>query len=170
MRIHEALVDAATLISSWRQAAHSAGRVEEERLWLYLCALSDFVRVTGQVYRFEDSLKAAVSSEPHHISARLGEYGEMFAQRAVELLLEILDQVKGPEQRQRVPLLVALVHFIADTGQMTEAESFFINWQEYAPVAIAHFASREQAEEWLRGVAEPPSPAYILVGDEYYQF
>jgi len=34
----------------------------------------------------------------------------------------------------------------------------------------AHFTSREEAETWLKGVVEPPSPARILIGDEYHQF
>jgi hypothetical protein len=30
------------------------------------------------------------------------------------------------------------------------------------------FATREEAEAWLKGLAKPPSPARILIGDEYY--
>ena len=34
---------------------------------------------------------------------------------------------------------------------------------------MAQFASRDEAEAWLKDVAEPPSPAYILIGDDYHQ-
>ncbi|NTX09137.1 hypothetical protein HUA75_46050, partial [Myxococcus sp. CA040A] len=54
---HDALAEAAILIASRRQTAGLKGRAEEEKLWLYLRALSHFVHVTGQVYRFEDALK-----------------------------------------------------------------------------------------------------------------
>jgi hypothetical protein len=37
-------------------------------------------------------------------------------------------------------------------------------------VVLAHFSSHEAAEAWLKGTAEPPSPARILIGDEHYQF
>ncbi|WP_224361144.1 hypothetical protein [Hyalangium versicolor] len=170
MTILEALANAASLIASRRQAAHLEGREEEENLWLYLRALSNFVHVTGQVYQFEDSLKAAVPSERPHASARLGTYKEMFAQRAVELLLKTLDKTSEPEQKQHVRLLISLLNFIADTGQLDEAGDFFSNQLEYAPVAIAHFTRHEEAEAWMRSAAEPPSPAYILIGDEYHQF
>ncbi|MBN1205687.1 MAG: hypothetical protein JXB05_12280 [Myxococcaceae bacterium] len=67
-------------------------------------------------------------------------------------------------------MFISLLNFIADTGQLDDVEDFFSNQLEYAPVAIAHFTSHEEAEAWLRSVAEPPSPAYILIGGEYHQF
>jgi hypothetical protein len=170
VKTFEALSNAAALIASCRRAAHLKGRVEEENLWLYLRAVSNFVHVTGQVYQFEDSLKAAVPSERPRISARLGAHQGSLARLAVELLLQALDKTSAPEQKQHLLLLVSLLNFIADTGQLEEVEDFFIHRLEYAPMAIVHFASREEADAWLRGVAEPPSPAYILIGDEYYQF
>jgi hypothetical protein len=88
----------------------------------------------------------------------------------VKLLLQVVDRSAEPEQKQQVLMLVSLLHFLAETGQLDEAENFFIHQLEYAPVAIAHFTSREAAEAWLKDIAEPPSPAYILIGDEYFQF
>jgi hypothetical protein len=170
VRIHEALANAAALIASWRQAAHSKGREEEERLWLYLRALSSFVHLTGQVYQLEDFLKAAVPSEHPRVSARLGAHRGTLAQPAVELLLKTLDKAPAPEQKQHVLLLITLLNFLADTGQLHDAEDFLSHQLEYAPLAIAHFTNHEEAETWLRGAAEPPSPAYILIGDEYHQF
>jgi len=170
VNILEALANAAVFTASWRQATHSSGQAEEESLWLYLRALSNFVHVTGQVYQFEDYLKAAGPSECPRASARLGADKGRFAQLAVEMLLRALDKTSEPEQKQNVLLLIALVNFIADTGQLDDVEDFFSNQLEYAPIAIAHFSSNEEAEAWLRGVATPPSPAYLLIGDEYYQF
>jgi len=168
--IYDTLTNVALLIVARRQAAISKGQREEALLWSYVRAFSDFVHVTGQVYRFEDSLEGAAPSERPLISPRLGEQEGMFAQPAVELLLKTLGETPEPEQKQHVCILIALLNFIAETGQCEEVEDFFSNLREYAPVAIAHFNNHQEAETWLKDVAEPPSPALILIGDEYYQF
>ncbi len=170
MNTFAALASAAALIATRRQAAHLEDPKEEENLWLYLRALNHFVHVTGQVYKFADSLKGAVPSEPPRMSTRLGPHKGTLAQLAMDLLLTTLDRTSADEQKQHVLLLIALLNFIADNGQLADVEDFFIHQLEYAPVAIAHFSSREEAEAWLRSVTELPSPAYILIGDEYYQF
>ena len=84
----------------------------------------------------------------------------------MELLLRTLNEVPEPE-RKSVRVLISLLNFIAETGQLDDAAHFFIHQLEYAPVAIAHFTSLGEAEAWLKGVVEPPSPAHILIGDEY---
>ncbi len=170
MNIHDALADAAILIASRRQTASSKGREEEEKLWRYVRVLSDFVHVTGQVYRFEDFLEGTAPIERPPVSTRLGEHPETFAQLAAELLLKTLDETPELEQKQHVLVLIALLNFIAETGQVDDVEDFFSNQLEYAPVAIAHFTNHENAKAWLKGVAEPPSPARILIDDEYHQF
>jgi hypothetical protein len=170
VKAQDALADVAIFIANRRQEASSQGREEEETLWRFLRALSDFVHVTGQVYRFEDFLEGTPRSERPHVSACVSEHAGTFARLAVELLLDTLGQAPVPDKRQHVLLLIALINFIAETGQLDDVEDFFSNQQEYAPVAIAHFASREEAESWLKGLVEPPSPARILIGDEYYQF
>ncbi len=169
MNIHDALANAALFIASRRQAAHSANREDEEDLWLYVRALSHFVHVTGQVYRFEDFLEGSAPTEPY-VSPRLSTHRGSIARRAAELLLKTLDEATGPADRQHVLVLIALLDFIADTGQLADAEDFFRHQLEYAPVAIEHFATHEEAEAWLKGLAQPPSPARILIGDDYHQF
>ncbi|EAU67812.1 hypothetical protein STIAU_3077 [Stigmatella aurantiaca DW4/3-1] len=72
-------------------------------------------------------------------------------------------------EQRHVLMLITLLNFTAETGQLEQAEDFFIHQREYAPIAIAHFESREEAEAWLNGAVEPPSPARILIGDEYHQ-
>lgn len=170
MNTHEALASAAIFIASRRQEAGLKGREEEEKLWRYLRALSDFVHVTGQMYRFEDSLLRVAPTERPHVSAQLIAHQGTFAQRASELLLKALNETPALEQKQNVLVLIALLNFIAESGQLNAVEDFFSNQLEYAPVAIAHFTTHEEAESWLKSVAEPPSPARILIGDEYYQF
>jgi len=170
VKVYDALSNAAILIASRRQAARSTGLEEEEKLWSYILALSNFVHVTGQVYRFEDTLTGTTPTEHPHISERLSAHKGTFARPAVELLLKVLDETPEPEHKQHVLVLIALLNFIADTGQLDDVEDFFINQSDHAPVAIAHFNSHEEAEAWLKSIAKPPSPALILIGDEYHQF
>lgn len=169
MTIHEALAQAALFMASQRQAASLKGQEEEETLWRYLRALSDFVHVTGQVYRFEDSLARATPPGGPHVSSAPSTRESTLAQRARELLRNLLAEAPKPEQ-QHVRVLIALLDFITDTGQSNDFEDFSSNQLEYAPVAIAHFTSGKEAESWLRNTSELPSPARILIGDDYHQF
>jgi hypothetical protein len=170
VKIYETLADAARFAASRWQAAVAQGREEEKRLWSYVGESRNFVHMTGQIYRFEDYLKGLAPVEPPQASPALNAGKGSFARPAVELLLEVLDETPEPEQKQHVRVLIALLNFIADTGQIDDVEDFFINHHQYAPIAVAQFSSRDEAEEWLKSVAEPPSPAYILIGDDYYQF
>jgi hypothetical protein len=169
VKIYEILADAARFAASRWRAAVAQGRGEEKRLWSYVGESRDFVHRTGQVYRFEDYLERLAPGEPPRASPALSAGEGAFSRPAVELLREAFDEVSEPEQKQHVRILIALLDFIADTGQTEEVEDFFINHQQYAPMAVAWFASRDDAEAWLKAVAEPPSPAYILIGDDYYQ-
>lgn len=168
MRTYEALAAVAIHIAARRQAAHLKGHEEEEKLWRYLRALCDFVHVTGQVYQFEDFLKGT-ATELLHVRHSLSTQ-EGFAQLALELLLTPFDEPADPAEEQHVRILISLLHFITETEQLEEVEDFFSNLLEYAPVAIAYFPTHVEAEAWLKCAAEPPSPAYLLIGDEYYQF
>ncbi|WP_233165608.1 hypothetical protein [Archangium sp. Cb G35] len=168
--IHEQLADVVLFMGTRLRAAEAKGWHEEVKLWRYVRMLDDFVRVTGQVYRFEDSLKRELSAERPFVSTRLGKHEGTLAQPAMQLLLESLDETPEPEHKQQVRVLIALINFIAETGQLGEADDFVVNRLDYAPVAIAHFANHEEAQAWMERVAEPPSPVRILIGDEYYQF
>ena len=169
MRIHDALADAAIFIATRRQAAHLKGHAEEEKLWLYLRTLCVFIHATGQVYRFEDFLKGSAIGRAH-VTQNPGTPVRSFAQLSYELLLTASGEAPEPGEQQLMLILIALLDFVTETGQLADVEDYFSNQLEYAPVAIAYFATREEAETWLKGVAEPPSPARLLIGDEYYQF
>lgn len=141
----------------------------EETLWLYWRDLRSFVHVTGQVYRFEDFLKKAASTEPADFSEHLGPDKESLAHAAAALLFTLLNEAAEPGYKKQVRLLLSLLQFVTETGQLLEVEDFFRNQAEYAPVAIAHFRSLPEAEAWLRSVSEPPSSALVLIGDAYFQ-
>jgi hypothetical protein len=146
----------------------SAGHEEELELWRYLRAITDFIHQLGQAYRFEDYLQEVPSTAPPYVSAALDSRKEATSQRALAVVLNALEGTPDPEQARHALMLVNLLNFIADTGQIADFEDFFTHRLDYAPLAIASFATLEQAEAWMRELAEPPSPTRILVGDEYY--
>ncbi|HEX8698903.1 MAG TPA: hypothetical protein VF815_08700, partial [Myxococcaceae bacterium] len=136
MSIHDDLADVVLLIASRRQAA-SFKSPDDEKLWRYLRVLCHFVHVTGQVYRFEDFLSGTAPPAQPHVSARLSSPQSKLAKLAAELLFRALNEASEPEQKS-VLLLIALLNFIADTGQLEDVEDFFSNHPKQAPVAIAH--------------------------------
>jgi hypothetical protein len=163
--IYETLVIAARFASSQWRAAGSEGKKEEQRLWSQVNAYRDFISATGQAYLFEDYLKGVASTPRPHVSTTVEARRGSTSQRAMALLLKAFDET--PEKHP-VSVLINQVNFIADTGQLDACEDYINNRLEYAPLAIAHFTTHEEAEAWLMGHTEPPSPADILIGDEYY--
>ncbi|MFY0564649.1 hypothetical protein ACN28E_12410 [Archangium lansingense] len=169
MRIQELLADASQFISPRWRAALATGRAQEKELWGYLYELTSFILETGQAYRFENHLEGLDSTSRPRVSAALDARTEGTSRKAMELLLKVWDETPEPGQRQSVLVLIGLLGFIAGTGQVDAFEDYVKNRLEYAPLAMACFATRDEAEAWLKGLAEPPSPARIIIGDEYHQ-
>ncbi len=165
MRIHETLARASRLASSRRQAAELAGREEEQRLWIQVKAYRDFLAATGQVYLFEDYLDVVDPTLRPQVSTAIEARPGSTSRRVMTLLMKAFDET--PEKHSP-RVLIQLVNFIADTGQLEACEDYIHHRLEYAPLAIAHFPTHAEAEAWLNGLAEPPSPADILIGDEYH--
>ncbi|MFL5345123.1 MAG: hypothetical protein ACJ8AT_10025 [Hyalangium sp.] len=168
MRIFETLADASQFARSRQHSATSAGQEEEGELWRYLRETTDFSHQLGQAYRFEDYLQGVPSTSPPYVSAALDSRQEATSRRAMALALKALAVTHGPEQARHALVLVHLVNFLADTGQLDDFADFFTHRLDYAPLAMASFATREEAEAWLKELEEPPSPARILIGDRYY--
>ncbi|HZH14446.1 MAG TPA: hypothetical protein VE057_08825 [Archangium sp.] len=170
MNIYDSLISASRLAASRWRATQPEGRDEEGLIWRHANEYRDFLYVTGQVYLFEDYLKGAAPLPRPHVSTALeARKDAVNSQRLMELLLKDFDETSKPEQQQSASILIHLVNFIADTGQLDACEDYINNRLDHAPLAIAHFTTRDEAEAWLKGPAEPPSPANILIGDEYYQ-
>ncbi len=146
----------------------AAGRENEGELWRYLREQFTFIHQLGQAYRFEDYLQTIPSTAPPYVSAALEARKEATSRRAMALALEALEQLPAPDQVGHARVLINLLNFLADTGQTGAFEDFFTHRLDYAPLAMAWFATREEAEAWLKGLKEPPSPACVLIGDEYY--
>lgn len=170
MSIYDSLISASRFASSQWRATQSEGRDEEGQLWRHANEYRDFINVTGQVYLLEDYLKGiATTSRPHMSTALAARQDAATSQRVMELLLKAFDEATEPEHQQCASVLIQLVNFIADTGQLDAGEDYINNRLDHAPLAIAHFTTRDEAEAWLKGPTEPPSPSFILIGDEYYQ-
>jgi hypothetical protein len=123
---------------------------------------------TGQLYLLEDYLQGKSPTSRPHVSTTLEARRNETSCRAMELFLKVFDEAAESAQKQSTFVLIQLLNFAADTGQLDALEDYVHNRLEYAPLAIAHFTAREEAEAWLKGLAEPPSPARILIGDAYY--
>jgi hypothetical protein len=169
MSIYHSLHSAFLFAASRRRAAELQGRKEEHRLWIQVNRYRDFIMETGQIYLLEDYLTGVAPTSRPYVSTALGARQDTTSQRVMALLLKAFDETPEPEQKQSVSLLINQINFIADTGQLEACEDYIHNRLDYAPLAIAHFTTHEEAEAWLKGVAELPSPASILIGDEYHQ-
>jgi hypothetical protein len=132
-------------------------------------AYRDFIGATGQVYLFEDYLEGGTLSQRPLVRNTIEARQNSTSQRVMTLLLTAFDETPESDQKQFASVLIHLVNFIADTGQLEACEDYINNRLEYAPLAIAHFSTRDEAEAWMKGLEEPPSPADILIGDEYYR-
>lgn len=168
MRILEELAHASQFAAQRRRAALSEGREGEGELWRYLGEQTYFIHQLGQGYRFEDYLKTIPSGPDTSVSAALRAPESSSSRRALALVLNALDEAPEPEQARHARTLANLLEFLADTGQTGDFEDYFNHRLEYAPLAIASFSTRDEAEAWLRGAVEPPSPARILIGDQYH--
>lgn len=168
MKIFETLADASQFARSQEHPARSAGHEEEGELWRYLRESTDFIHQLGQAYRFEDYLRGVPSTSPPHVSAALDSRPGETSRRAMALALKALAETHGPGQARHALVLVTLLNFLADSGQLDDFEDFFTHHLDYAPLAMASFATHEEAEAWLKGLEEPPSPARILIGDRYH--
>ncbi len=165
MSIYETLANAARFAATRWRAAGLEGKKEEQRLWIQVRTYGDFVGETGQIYLFENYLKGIAPTPHPYVSSAIKARQDTTSQRVMTLLLKAYEET--PE-KQSLSILIHLVNFIADTGQIEDCEDYINNRLNYAPIAIAHFTTRDEAEAWLKGTPEPPSPANILIGDEYY--
>ncbi|MDC0712110.1 hypothetical protein POL68_26830 [Stigmatella sp. ncwal1] len=168
VKIFETFANAAQFSRSQQRSAMSAGHTAEGELWRYLRETTDFIHQLGQAYCFEDYLQEVPSTAPPYVSAALDSRQEATSRRAMALALKGLAETHDSEQARHARVLVNLLNFLADTGQIDDFEDFFTHRLDYAPLAMASFATRDEAEAWLKGAKKPPSPACILIGDEYY--
>ncbi len=166
MTITELLSASETLVSHRWQKLHPPGDAKAYRL---LKEAGFFIWRTGQLYRFEDYLARSLSLLPVDIkSAWQGETGKE-AGEAWRALSRISDSLRSTEKKKLVQVARAQLEFIASTGQCEEFHDYLKTFYNHPPAGLARFDTRDEADAWLRNLPEPPSSAYVLVGNEYLE-
>ncbi|HEX5746858.1 MAG TPA: hypothetical protein VFZ09_11495 [Archangium sp.] len=166
MTIFELLSNAGMLVANRWRATRTR---EEESLYRLIQEANFYIWRTGQVYRFEDYLgRAAADRPPAEASDWSGEYSERLTQ-AREILSRIRDSQQSPSDQHLVQIAIDELEFIRSTGQQDDFYDYLETFYGNPPPVIARFDTRQEAEAWLNNLAEPPSSAHVLVGDDYLE-
>jgi hypothetical protein len=88
---------------------------------------------------------------------------------AMDLLGRIHESTPSPKERELLLAAAEALRFIQTTGQQYDFEDYREALRTEGPeMVIAAFATREEAEEWLKNHPKPPHLASVLVADEYH--
>ncbi|WNG43598.1 head protein [Archangium minus] len=88
---------------------------------------------------------------------------------AINLLGLIHEKTQSPEEKELLLIAAEALRFINTTGQQYEFEDYREDLgTEGPPMVIAGFATREDAENWLKNHPKPPHMAFVLIADEYH--
>lgn len=166
MTISELLSASEALVADQWQKLQPPGDAKTYRL---LKEAGFFIWRTGQLYRFEDYL--ARPSADRAVDVRTSWHGENDeeASGAWQTLSRIGDTLRSAEKKKLIQVARAELDFIAATGQCEEFHDYLKTFYRNPPPVIARFETRDEAETWLRNLSEPPSSAYILVGNAYLE-
>ncbi|WP_375772239.1 hypothetical protein NR798_15565 [Archangium gephyra] len=166
MTIFELLSNAELLVANRWRATRTR---EDEGLYRLIQEANFYIWRTGQVYRFEDYLGRAVGGgHAAEATSWSGEYSESLS-KAREILSRIRDSQQSPSDRRLVQVAIDELEFIRSTGQQDDFYDYLKTFYGNPPPVIARFDTLQEAETWLNNLAEPPSHAYVLVGDEYLE-
>ena len=73
-----------------------------------------------------------------------------------------------PEKKELIQVILDALHFIASTGQHRAFSEYLEHVEAGAPpYVMASFATREEAETWLRNHPNPPDSAHVLIANGY---
>ncbi|MFY2562621.1 head protein [Corallococcus terminator] len=87
-----------------------------------------------------------------------------------ELLGRLREQSSDEDEKAKLLMAMDAVAFITDTGQSYEFEDYRQGEEEDAPpVVIESFATRSEAESWLKAHPRPPDGAHLLIAGEYHR-
>ncbi|CAM3338643.1 head protein [Corallococcus sp. ZKHCc1 1396] len=79
------------------------------------------------------------------------------------------EESQSAKEKEAFHFAMDAIHFIMATGQAHDFEDYIQSMKAHAPpLAIARFATRAEAEEWLKAQKRPPDSACILIGDQYF--
>ena len=166
MTISELLSASEALVANQWQKLQPPGDPKAYRL---LKETGFFIWRTGQLYRFEDYLAHPATNRTVDVRASWhGENGEE-ASEAWQTLSRIDNSLRSAEKKKLIQVARAQLEFIASTGQCEEFYEYLKTVYHNPPQVIARFETRDAAEAWLSNLPEPPSSAYLLVGNVYLE-
>lgn len=88
---------------------------------------------------------------------------------AINLLGLIHEKTESEEEKELLLTAADALQFIETTGQQYEFEDYRQDLRTEGPaMVIASFATREEAEAWLKKHPKPPRRAAVLIADEYH--
>ena len=88
---------------------------------------------------------------------------------AINLLGLILEKTGSAEEKDLLLTAVEALRFIETTGQQYDFEDYRQALRTEGPeMVLASFATREEAEAWLKNHPKPPRRAAVLIADEYH--
>ncbi|WNG26067.1 hypothetical protein F0U62_20120 [Cystobacter fuscus] len=133
-----------------------------------------FVYVTGQLYHFEEFRKGLVTGSrppPDSFEPRRSDFASLEERlnSTREFLTKLRDEADSTREKEVLQVVVDSLQFISSTGQHLSLSEYLEHLAADAPpYAIASFATKEEAEAWLRHHPNPPDFAHVLVANTYH--
>ncbi|KFA89171.1 hypothetical protein [Archangium violaceum] len=177
MPIHDAIIEAQKLIGRlWKEEQSP----ERERILECAGCILSFISATGQDYRFEDFRQSQdpgrpTRVEPSHLAptepgaAGSANIRELLA-RTRGFFAQLLAAPGATNDHGSIRLILDVVDYIILTGELVTLDEYMRRLEAGSPPpVIAAFDSQRAAADWLERAPEPPSRAFVLIGDQYHQ-
>ncbi|MFE8605044.1 head protein [Archangium violaceum] len=88
---------------------------------------------------------------------------------AINLLGLIHEKTESAEEKELLLTAAEALRFIITTGQRYEFDDYRQELRTEGPgMVVASFATREEAEAWLKNHPRPPYLALVLIADQYH--
>ncbi|WP_199243051.1 head protein [Vitiosangium sp. GDMCC 1.1324] len=88
---------------------------------------------------------------------------------AINLLGLIHEKTESAEEKELLLTAADALEFIETTGQQYDFEDYRQDLRTEGPeMVLASFATREEAEAWLKNHPKPPRSGAVLIADEYH--
>ena len=170
MKFRDAYDDSLSLLLKLTTAADAAGKEDEAHLLRHVLEHRYFIMKAGQNHRFEDYFRGLDPARTSLVSDAFEQGADSTSRQAMDLLLRALDMSTDPVRRELLMVSIEMLNYIEATGQRAEFRDYLHTFYTSGPWTVASFNSHTEAEHWLRGLAEPPSWAAVLVGEALYEF
>ena len=134
---------------------------DQERILSLARDALDFVATTGQRYGLED-FRVSGQSRPV--------LGEDLFRNTEAFFVGLSERESGSREQELIQLILDSLRFIVLTGQQHAFDAFRKEREANAPpFFVASFATREEAEAWLRSHPNPPDFAEVLIAGKSHE-